>query len=100
MEQNRIPGGKCGKCGSNFLAGEAVEVNAELRSCHVECPTDQESLFSNMKNPIGISEDLAKEFVEWALYYSIFSGQHICDRLANEFEKQLKTKTEEVKKEN
>ena len=39
---------------------------------------------------IKISLEMAKEFIKWAKDKSFCnSGQHICDRLATEFEEQL-----------
>ena len=45
-------------------------------------------LFPNVKNPVMVSDELAREFVDWAKD-NIPWEQHICDRLATRFEEQL-----------
>ena len=92
--------GEIGKC-NHDIEHEALLINGTFEgSCTMErfCEMQQEMVrcvevesFPNMKNLVMVSDELAREFVEWAKDKAFCnSGQHICDRLATRFEEQLK----------
>ena len=68
---------KCLKCG-RFYFEEII------------CPYCLDTI-TQLQNHIPVSIGDAKEFIEWARDKAFCnSGQHICDRLASQFEKTLK----------
>jgi len=48
-------------------------------------------IFTELVGHIFVSNDMAKEYIEWAKDKAFCnSGRHICDRLANLFEENIK----------
>lgn len=100
MQEGRCKG-EIGKCNHRRRHSEWEICRAETDVLCTEerfCKIQQEmvqcievSSFPAMKNPVTVSDELAREFVEWARVFTCNrADSHVCNRLTARLKEQLK----------